>query len=509
MDVRMPDGTIVRNVPDNVKPEELRRQYQIAASQLAGEEAIAGAHRPELIAALPAKDVPSPLSAVRLLGGYLLGASPKQLEGIVKEALPGATIRHETSTGNPIVEFQGKEYYINKEGFSEADLMGLAGSILLFGKVGKLVSKVPSVLGRVITGIVGGGATSVVADFGAAALGAETGIDAPRAVGSAIAGGVTAPASRMRVPAPYADAQAARGAANAAYNEARQAGLVLDSTRIPVANWEAAAHRAGLDIPRGGAVRPSLTPQSASLLGRIQEDLAAGNLSLDEMETLRQIAVGIRESGRNAGGTLSPDGSAANALIRQMDDFVNGLSAADIVAGGNPRAAEAALREARSLWRVQAKANTIEELRRRADLAAPTKGWEQALRDSFRPLSRDPSEMSQFTREEQAAIREIVRGGTIDSALRLLGQAGPAGMAMVGGAAALASGASPMGVAQSAAYLGGAGAVAGVAGRTMAGRESLSQTGDLMNQVLGGQTVRAPWLLPAGEALARREYPQK
>lgn len=493
-DVRMPDGTIIKGVPVE-RAGTLLQLYQQAATQLAGEDMLAGLQRGEFpgqkgnSANLSAKEV------AHIFAGYLLSATPKQLEGVFQQALPDAKIRHD-SKGDAIVEYQGKEFYINKPGASPNDVISLSGLILAGGRVARAISEIPSAIGRVIAGFTGGTATSAGMDLGAGALGAEGGIDIPRAVAAGASTAALAPIARMTTTAPLTTQQA-RAGAQASYQAAERAGLVIDPTRIPVANWEAAATRAGLDIPAAFARNPSNTPQAMRLFERIGEEVAAGPLTLERMETLRRIAVGIREAGRNEGGQLTNDGAVAAALIRNMDQFVNGLTAADLVAGANANAATAALREARRLWNVQAKSHTIEILRDRADLAAPTKGWDQALRESFRPLARDPAEMSRFTAEEQRAIRSIVRGGTIDAALRLLGRVGPEGGAALGGAAGLALGGTA-GVVEGGVRGGAAATVTREVARGLSGRISHARSDELNNMILGGQVIPAPFVPIAG-----------
>jgi hypothetical protein len=110
----------------------------------------------------------------------------------IKKANPDAQIRF-TDAGVPVVKIDGKEYAINKKGFSEQDLTDLvievAPQIPLTMLGASAGNAVLGGLGRVIGAGAGAGVASIGRDLAGSAVGSEQGIDA---VNAAISAGTTA-----------------------------------------------------------------------------------------------------------------------------------------------------------------------------------------------------------------------------------------------------------------------------------------------------------------------------
>lgn len=140
---------------------------------------------PEFITAAPGA-----LEGIRLAAGYLTSAEPDQMVGIIRRALPEAEISRDRF-GNPMVRWQGTNYYINQPGVSGADMFKLVGDIAAFGRLSRLVSMIPSFSGRVAGGAAAGAGISVGQDVAASLLGSEEGVSGSRAALSAGLGGVT------------------------------------------------------------------------------------------------------------------------------------------------------------------------------------------------------------------------------------------------------------------------------------------------------------------------------
>jgi hypothetical protein len=161
----------------------------------------------------------------------------------------------------------------------------------------------------------------------------------------------------------------------------------------------------------------TLHPQATAALKEITD--ATGPQTLQQIETMRRIA-------RDAADTFDNPANArqANNIIDAIDEFVDNAADSDLVSGNAKDAA--ALKEARSLYTRKRKAEDIERMIEKAQLAAT--GFENGLRNQFRALANNDRKIRRFTKEEQAAIRRVAEGGGIENAARLLGKTAPTGI---------------------------------------------------------------------------------
>jgi hypothetical protein len=210
-----------------------------------------------------------------------------------------------------------------------------------------------------------------------------------------------------------------QAAKNAAYEAADNTGIVvsrnaLNRLKVGLVN----------DLKKEGLSR-KLHPKASAALEEILN--TKGQLSLSEIETLRKIA-------NDAKGSIEPaDARLGSRIVDRIDDFEEGLSQADVI-GGNASAATA-YKEARALNTRLAKAKTIEELFRRAELNAPNfsgSGMENALRTEFRALAKNKREMRRFSPEERIAIEKVAKGAPMENLLRQIGKLAPTGVVSAG-----------------------------------------------------------------------------
>lgn len=218
--------------------------------------------------------------------------------------------------------------------------------------------------------------------------------------------------------------------ASAAYKRADEAGVVVKGESLNGLKTRL------VTMTKKAGLNSSLHPDSAAALKEILK--SKGNLSLSEVETLRKIA-------NDAKGSVKPaDQRIASKIVDELDDFVDNLDESKVVAGDATQAA--ALKEARSLYSRQKKAEEINALIERAKISAPNfsaSGYENALRTEFRSLAKNQRKMKRFTPEEQAAIKKVAVGGKLENTLRFMGRfapTGPVSASLAAGAATLAAG---------------------------------------------------------------------
>jgi hypothetical protein len=221
--------------------------------------------------------------------------------------------------------------------------------------------------------------------------------------------------------------------ATAAYKSAENAGVVFQPQRYATAvdDWFTSAANRGLD--------PTLTPNSVAAFKRLEE-LKGIPLSLQTLEQQRKIlnnASKLAASSKN-----SADEAIANSAIRKLDAFVQDNTNV-LFSGGNPDAAAKALQEARGLWRRAAKSEQIADVLSRAEIRSgqySQSGMENALRTEFRQIAMNPKKLRGFTDAEQAAIKKVATGGSMENILRLAGKfaiRGPISGGVVAGTAAM------------------------------------------------------------------------
>lgn len=260
----------------------------------------------------------------------------------------------------------------------------------------------------------------------------------PKAPEAAPSNAPQRPARLARVSEDVPSKEALKKASQDAYKRARDTGAVIKPESFQQAQQSITKmlKEEGLD--------PTLHPSATAALKRISEK--EGAVSLEELETLRKIA-------KDAEGALAPaDKRLAAKTVEALDDYAESLDPRHLSAG-TPEAV-AAYKEARGLWSRARKAETIDEMVDRAQTRARAHytqaGMEHAVRQEFKTLALNAKRLRMFTKQEQAAIKQIARGGAWENALRNLGKFDPTsgGMAafmstlLAGGGAVATSGAS-------------------------------------------------------------------
>lgn len=311
-------------------------------------------------------------------------------------------------------------------------------------------------LGMMLGGAPAGAAAGTGAGIARAAAERQAVPAAERAAAPAVE--ATA-ASTAKPPAPVPQTtDELKAAAKGFYRQADEAGVVIapNSYKPLVQGIAQKASREGLD--------KDLTPDSVAAIRRLAEVIDKP-VSFQTLDTLRQVA------GVAAGAQRQKDRMIAQGIIEQIDDYVAGLAAKDIISGDAKQAASAIV-QARDLWSKAAKLETVERLVDRAKSSATNfsaSGMENALRTEFRALAKNAKEMRKLTAQEQAAVKKVARGTASSRVARNVGRFAPtgpvsAGLGLPSLAAAGATIAGPVG----AAVLTGAGVATAFGARRLA-----------------------------------------
>ena len=165
------------------------------------------------------------------------------------------------------------------------------------------------------------------------------------------------------------------------------------------------------------------SPKSLAILKEI-ENMGAAGVAPDilEIDGLRRQLGALAKS---ADGT---ERFMAGLMTRKLDDAMNALKPADVIAGDANDALQK-ITKARDLWRRGKKVEVIEGLLETAKDAAganyTSAGLMTAVKQKFRALAGRSDFKTLFSADEQAAIKQIIRGTTPEKFIRFLGKFDP------------------------------------------------------------------------------------
>lgn len=211
--------------------------------------------------------------------------------------------------------------------------------------------------------------------------------------------------------APAADA--IKNRAQDWYTRADDIGLVINQPAL-----KRLSNRANAVLYDAG-VDSDITPKAFKALQNVVDEAANPGSSLKSVELLRRKAM-------NAANVMDgSDRALGSKLVREIDDFFESLTPADVNAADRLRATRV-LSGARQLYRTSRKTQLIEDAMENAKNAAS--GYENGLRNEFRKFlkTKNGRNVYGFTSEEVRAIRRVIHGGGPASGnlLRLAGTFG-------------------------------------------------------------------------------------
>lgn len=258
-----------------------------------------------------------------------------------------------------------------------------------------------------------------------ALVGAGTGI-VGQGLASALAGGISKAAglANPRVNIPTVDG--IRKAKQEAYKAADDAGIILRPDLI-----KRIQEQARDDIGQMG-YSPRLQPNIKGVLDEL-DDAAKSNHRLKDVDVIRRIAQGAYKPGDKANNAMMTQ------IINAIDDGLNTVKPSEIVMGNAKRGVQA-LNEARKAAATEAKINTItSQLSKAENQASRTysgTNLDNAIRQKISSLLDNPARTRGFTKDELAALQEIVDGTATQNTLRWAGKflpsSGVGGLANLG-----------------------------------------------------------------------------
>lgn len=239
----------------------------------------------------------------------------------------------------------------------------------------------------------------------------------------------------------FGRAKTLKTAADRFYTQMDNSGIQIDPVSL-----KSIVARIESTLTGGGTIRvqdlPPVTQKAlAALEARSNEPMSFRSLDL-----MRQYLRDAVDSGQ-----AKVTGRYAGQMVKALDDYINGLTSADVSVAGNmtPQATASALGRARDLWSKGAafenKAKIVSDIweaARDQNAANYTKaGMQTALRRGFKSLKarmrNDPELRHSFTAVERQEIDKIVNGASpAENILRRMGKWAPTSPASAGFSAA-------------------------------------------------------------------------
>jgi hypothetical protein len=229
--------------------------------------------------------------------------------------------------------------------------------------------------------------------------------------GSAAVAKLSEIAQRAAVPT----TQAVKGLANQAYKASEEAGAIIKPEAV---------QRLVMSVTDDLAEQAYI-PLNAPKVGAVVEEMkriAAGNVTLKGLDALRQAARDVANSADPAEARLG------SRMISQIDDMVQNLKPADILQGSKNQGINELLK-GRTLWGAARKSELIDDMITKATDRASTSGTggnvENAIRQNLRKILDSKRLSRGFTKDELAAIRQVVKGSWKQNVLRQFGILSP------------------------------------------------------------------------------------
>jgi hypothetical protein len=244
-----------------------------------------------------------------------------------------------------------------------------------------------------------------------AGTGAAIGGLAGGAIGG-IGGAMAKRSARQSMPAaPAVDDLANQS--HALYDKARQAGVAIKPQSFDriAANVQLVAGRLNKD----------LRPNTAGIVDDVLA-MRGQPISLDQFDELRQVV------GQSMKRAQPQDVRTLERIKMVLDNFGDNAAPGDIT--GDVRGF-GFIKEARKLWARKAKTEIVEELMDAADVATGKYTQSQmanTIRLKMAQLYRNKAKLNGFSKEEQALIRQMAKGGSSSRVINLFAKFAPRGV---------------------------------------------------------------------------------
>jgi len=189
---------------------------------------------------------------------------------------------------------------------------------------------------------------------------------------------------------------------------------ILENSKFELDNQQFVTHMGGLTkkLRSEAGFDPRIMPDVDAALAQLT---SSGVKNVEELNTLRTIIGNAAKSPKPA------ERKAASLLLDEFDDYVlNAPTSAAVVAD---KKAMQAWKDARADYSKMKKSEMITDIIERADVSQGSK--ESNIASQLSALAKNEKKMRFFTPDEQQAIREAAKGGSLQVMLRTVGKFAP------------------------------------------------------------------------------------
>jgi hypothetical protein len=432
-DVKMPDGTLIRNVPDGTTQEDILERYQL--SKQPQEVGTSETTQPTATPPEPQKRsmleeagrqvgltgraayeaFTSPATAVLegVRGAYNLGAQALGSES--RMASPAAAqSRMLTNVGLPTPE-NTTERAVQAGTQAMASTAGIA----------KLAPQIPAFAADLARQIPSSGFAGLISQPIAEKVKDITGSDLAAlvagvgfgAAGAAGAGKVISAGKEMVNPTLFTMEQVKKRASDS-YASMDQQGVTIkpDSTRQLITDIRTSLEDARM-IP--GTDQANAVNATLAQVSKIINDKGVSFTALDKIRaTLNDLKGSTDKDIKRLGGVA----------VSKVDDYISNLNGNDIIAGkeGLDKAVKNVM-SARKDWRNASRASVLDDALNVAEAKAldPKASESELIRRGFINIAANKDKMKLFNTTEQNIIKSVAQGGTLDPVLTFASQFSP------------------------------------------------------------------------------------
>ena len=439
MDVRLPNGVVVNNVPDDITQTQLQEiaiKNNLATAEdfgvvppTAGESLQRGAGIAARAAITGASSIPNAIadffSGAYNVGANLLG-SPSRMPYLSQEQQKGLT-----QMGLPAPETTGEKAMT---GAIQAVSGGAVQTPLALASKATAPLAMATPATAAATAAAGAAAPTTfeaVKDYTGSDLAATLGSLGMSTVAAGLTGRIAGAATAEK--APKVTMEEVKQRAQRAYTAASDAGITVkpQSALGMVSNIQKSLDDAGF-VPELPAHKPLET-----ILNKFQDIIGTQRVPLDKLEKMRSLASNL---------TKDPNADTrrlANVAVSGIDDYMSSISPKDVITGTPAEAGKALqkLMEARKDWRNLSRASTLENVLNTAEARSlnPSASESELIRQGFINILANERKSRLFTSDEIAAMKVVAGGTPLDTALSMLGKLSPE-RSKLSSVAAMASG---------------------------------------------------------------------
>ncbi len=423
MDVRLPDGRIIKNVPEGTTKAELNRKLGLA-------------EQPTPVAEPEPQTTIAGTAATQALQGATFGFADEISDSI--GALIAGGLSEDLTIGEAFKQARELTQITNEAQLKQHPLTAiaanLAGSIATGGvigatKSGKAITEALKTGGTALRGLKAAGIGGITgAAFGAGTAGEGERIEAAKtglAIGAAA--GAVAPAIGQAVTKTggfvkrtankllgreeiIPNSDALRKQAGRLFQEARQKGGGLTEEFV-----DDFAERAKQITPQTRAGKLLAGDDRATQIVKRIETLKGKALNFDEIQETDEFIGDLIEQQVQPNGRLDKLGKKFLDLQSTFREMIEGADESVVIGG---REGFKTLNNARKLWSKSAKLADIERIIERADLSDNPA---TVIKSGFRNLASNPKRIKSFSKPEREAIKKAAQSGVVGDLLRTAG----------------------------------------------------------------------------------------